>query len=103
MKVRVKLAPVMQEMRGRIAEWQKANPKAHPCEMYKDIADAIVQRIKAQGDVVVEVPMAVYMGGVPEYTYTIARLAEEGIPTYPERSENELQTKTKGIRIVGDP
>lgn len=81
---RARLTEYMKMARPQMAEWKKQNPKEHPCEMYKDVATAIVEWVKEDGCTEAELPKAVYAGGIPEYTYCVAYLAEAGIPTFEE-------------------
>jgi hypothetical protein len=82
--MKISLCDYVKKIRAQEESWKKMNPNAHPVEFYRDIGKTVAEWAVEDGVTEVTVPNAVYMGGVPEYTFAIAYLSEEGIKTKKE-------------------
>jgi hypothetical protein len=74
-----RLEDYMALARKNTDKWLEDNPGKHPVEMYKAMAEAVVQWIAEDGKEEVTVNCAAFNGGVPEYSYAICYLKESKI------------------------
>lgn len=83
MPVTRKLSDIIRKARGAVADAQTMNPRAHPVEMYDQVAEVIAKKLKEDGVKVVTFNAATV--GVAIYSYFAARIQEAGIEVKDER------------------